>query len=232
MAGEAQRRRRRLVTLLIQSPPPAEAAVEDAAREVGWELPRSLAALVWGHSERRIASRLPADTIVAPLEDRSCALVPDPQAPGRHREIEAALGGHRAVIGPVVSWPQAAISARRALAAHRLLEKGELPANGVVAADDHLAALILHSDRDLLDDLARKRLGPLAGETESSHARLSQTLLAWLDHQGNVAAIASALHVHPQTVRYRLARLRERFGSALDDPQVRFELGLVLRARR
>ena len=36
--------------------------------------------------------------------------------------------------------------------------------------------------------------------------------------------------MHPQTVRYRLARLRERFGDALDDPDARFELALALRS--
>jgi DNA-binding PucR family transcriptional regulator len=36
--------------------------------------------------------------------------------------------------------------------------------------------------------------------------------------------------VHPQTVGYRLAQLRELYGDALDDPQMRFELELVLRA--
>jgi hypothetical protein len=230
VAGEAQRRRRRLVTLMIQTPPPTESAVEDAAREAGWQLPRSLAALVWPHSERRIAARLSPETIVAPLDEFSCALVPDPQAPGRRREIEAALGRHQAVIGPAVSWQRAAVSAARALAAQRLVEGGVLPANGLVVANEHLTALILHSDQVLLDDLARQHLGPLAAETENSRERLSQTLLAWLDHQGNVAEIAEVLHVHPQTVRYRLGRLRESFGSALDDPQVRFELGLVLRA--
>ncbi|MGH2714951.1 MAG: helix-turn-helix domain-containing protein, partial [Thermoleophilaceae bacterium] len=37
---------------------------------------------------------------------------------------------------------------------------------------------------------------------------------------------------HPQTVRYRLARLRELFGERLDEPDGRFELELALRARR
>ena len=37
--------------------------------------------------------------------------------------------------------------------------------------------------------------------------------------------------MHPQTVRYRLGRLRELFGDALEDPDARFELELVLRAR-
>jgi DNA-binding PucR family transcriptional regulator len=31
-------------------------------------------------------------------------------------------------------------------------------------------------------------------------------------------------------VRYRLARLRERFGETLEDPDARFELELALRA--
>lgn len=230
-AGEAQRRRRRLVTLMIQSPPADEAAVEDAAGEAGWELPRLLAALVWRQSERRIAARLPAQTIVAPLDDLCYALVPDAEAPSRRREIEAALRGHPAVMGPAVPWQQAAVSARRALAAQRLVEGGVVTANGLVLANEHLTTLLLCSDRGLLDDLARQRLAPLAEETESSRERLSETLLAWLDHQGKVSEIAEALHVHPQTVRYRLGRLRDRFGSALDDPQVRFEVGLVLRAR-
>jgi hypothetical protein len=230
-AGEAQRRRRRLATLMIQSPPPDQATVEDAAREAAWPLPDSLAALVWRGSERRIAARLPSETIVAPLDDASCALVPDPEAPGRRREIEAALRGQHAVIGPAVPCRQAAVSARRAFMAHRLLEEGVIPANGLVLADEQLAALILHADRGLLDDLAQRRLAPLSDETDSSRERLGQTLLAWLDHQGRVPEIAAALNVHPQTVRYRLGRLRECFGSALDDPEDRFELALVLRAR-
>jgi DNA-binding PucR family transcriptional regulator len=49
---------------------------------------------------------------------------------------------------------------------------------------------------------------------------------------GAVSPTAAALGVHPQTVRYRVTRLRELFGSALDDPDARFELQLALRGRR
>jgi DNA-binding PucR family transcriptional regulator len=38
------------------------------------------------------------------------------------------------------------------------------------------------------------------------------------------------LHVHPQTARYRIAKLRELLGDQLDDPDARFELELALRA--
>jgi DNA-binding PucR family transcriptional regulator len=43
--------------------------------------------------------------------------------------------------------------------------------------------------------------------------------------------MARALEIHPQTARYRLARLRELVGDELDDPDARLELELALRAR-
>jgi DNA-binding PucR family transcriptional regulator len=57
---------------------------------------------------------------------------------------------------------------------------------------------------------------------------LRETLSAWLRHMGDRHAIATELHVHPQTVRYRLARLHELFGDQLDDPAVRSRLTLAL----
>ncbi|MGH3781887.1 MAG: helix-turn-helix domain-containing protein, partial [Pseudonocardiaceae bacterium] len=41
-------------------------------------------------------------------------------------------------------------------------------------------------------------------------------------------AVADELHVHTHTVRYRLAQLRELYGSALDDPGTRAALLLAL----
>jgi DNA-binding PucR family transcriptional regulator len=56
------------------------------------------------------------------------------------------------------------------------------------------------------------------------------TLTAWLDAHGDVGEAATRLHVHPQTVRYRLARLKEAFAGVLDDPVGRLEVTLALRA--
>jgi DNA-binding PucR family transcriptional regulator len=44
--------------------------------------------------------------------------------------------------------------------------------------------------------------------------------------------MAGALDIHPQTARYRIARLRELLGNELDDPNARLELELALRALR
>jgi len=72
-------------------------------------------------------------------------------------------------------------------------------------------------------------LAPLAELPAGSRARLTETLRVWLAEQGRLGQVAARLGVHPQTARYRLARLRELFGEALDDPDERFWLELSLR---
>jgi DNA-binding PucR family transcriptional regulator len=96
-------------------------------------------------------------------------------------------------------------------------------------ADEQLSELIVHGDERLLEELAERMLAPLDGRTDKARARLLETLRAWLDHQGRVPDVAAALHVHPQTVRYRVAQLRDLFGEALEDPAARFELSLAVR---
>lgn len=59
---------------------------------------------------------------------------------------------------------------------------------------------------------------------------LADTLRAYLDSFGDVAAAAQWLHVHPNTVRYRVRRLEQTLGTSLADPDVRLLLSLSLRA--
>lgn len=61
------------------------------------------------------------------------------------------------------------------------------------------------------------------------HTAFSETLAAWLDSFGDVIAAAAAVHVHPNTFRYRLKRLAEIAGFDLSDPNARFEAMLQLR---
>jgi DNA-binding PucR family transcriptional regulator len=60
---------------------------------------------------------------------------------------------------------------------------------------------------------------------------VAETLLAWLQNAGNARLAAGQLHVHPQTVRYRLRQIQELFGPVLAEPGARFELEVALRAR-
>jgi hypothetical protein len=233
-AGALQRRRQRLTALLVQEPPAAPATVEAAAANAAWRLPRTLSALVVeaGDSEGadRLATRLGPEALVAHLPPLNVALI---AAPVRRRELESAVRGRRAALGPEVTWQEAAVSFARAREVLRLAGEGGIDdGEPLLIAETHKLSLLLGADRRLARDVAETALAPLASETELSRERLGSTLDAWLRHRGRTEAVAKALHVHPQTVRYRLARLRELFGNRLDDPDGRFELELALRARR
>ncbi|MEU5820128.1 MULTISPECIES: PucR family transcriptional regulator [Streptomyces] len=58
---------------------------------------------------------------------------------------------------------------------------------------------------------------------------LVRSLAAYLDASGDVAQAAARLVVHPNTLRYRLRRARERFGVDLDDPDTRLLVTLAVR---
>jgi hypothetical protein len=183
----------------------------------------------------RLARRLGEGAIGAEAAGAAIVFVPDPDAPGRRRRLEAAIDDRPAALGPTVDWPHGSASARRAIATQRLAAAGRLEPNngggGLVIAEDHLAELLLASDQRVAADLAASRLAPLAELADGPRARLTETLAAWLDRPGQVQAVAAALGVHPQTVRYRVRQLRDLFGERLEDPDARFELALALRVR-
>lgn len=65
--------------------------------------------------------------------------------------------------------------------------------------------------------------GTLLGElrpADEFHRELAGTALAYLDHGQRLDRTASALHVHPNTVRYRLRRLEEITGLPLADDRL------------
>ncbi|PJK18654.1 PucR family transcriptional regulator [Mycolicibacterium goodii] len=59
---------------------------------------------------------------------------------------------------------------------------------------------------------------------------LAETLRVYLDSFGDVAAAAQSMHVHPNTVRYRVRRVEQLLGTSLGDPDVRLLMSLSLRA--
>jgi hypothetical protein len=234
--GERQRRRRALARLLTRDDVSPD-EVRDLARQAGWSRPAAVAALVVTEDSGeepdadRVASRLGGGAIAVAEGALTIGWVPDPEAPGRRAQLEAALDFGPAALGPAVAIERAPLSLARARAAHALAADGRLDGGPLVVAEEHLPALLLHGgDGSLAADLAAKTLAPLAELRPGARARLRETLRAWLDHPGQVTRVAGALHVHPQTVRYRVAQLRELFGERLDDPEARFELALALRA--
>jgi DNA-binding PucR family transcriptional regulator len=117
------------------------------------------------------------------------------------------------------------VSARQARLALKLPEA----LDGLVLVSARRVDLLLLQEPALAASLADDVLGPLSVLPAAARDRLLETLGAWLRHQGEVRPVAEELHVHVQTVRYRLAQLRELPGDHMASPEGRLELELALR---
>ncbi|MFC4425034.1 PucR family transcriptional regulator [Deinococcus navajonensis] len=91
---------------------------------------------------------------------------------------------------------------------------------------DPLHALVTGGALNTLQAQVGARLASLndAGRTEA-------TLRAYLAHRGSLAELAAALHVHVNTLRYRLRRAEDVLGGRLSDPQLLARLYLALEAQ-
>jgi hypothetical protein len=222
--------RRRLVELAVRPSSPSEAELAGAAADAGWRLPARLVVVTF-RDERvgRVASKLPPDALVARVDGVGWALVGDPDGPGRRALVRQGLVGVRAGVGPAVVLGAAGESARLAARALTLATAAVEPA--AVLADEHRIELLLLGDRALADGLVAEVTEPLRVLPAAAQERLLETLAAWLEHQGEVRPTAAQLHVHVQTVRYRVAQLRELLGDRMGSAEGRLELELALRAR-
>ncbi|MFF2506969.1 PucR family transcriptional regulator [Streptomyces sp. NPDC058067] len=238
-AGERLRLQRGLIDLLLAGPAeqaggpdPARALAERAAK-IGWPLPDRVSVGVLLRPAREAVAPAVGQGVLLDMEtEQPRMVVPDPDAAGRPELLRRAMAGWSGAIGPPVPLADATKSLRWAEAAVRLVERGLLPGGEVLHCTEHTQELVLLQPEELIDDLSRRALAPLAHCGPTHAARLADTLLAWLETRGGAPEVAALLGVHPQTVRYRLRQIRELWGDEVDDPDRRFELELVLRARR
>jgi len=228
-AAERERRRDMLVELLL-SDRSDMAALQAVAGEAGWRVPQR-AAVVFVDPDTdtgsQVLARLGPNCLPVRNHGFPGVIVPDADGPGRRERLAAVLRGSRAVVGSGVALQHLPASARVAELAAALLHSGALTEDPLFV-DEHLDAVIVHRDPRLLALLREQCLAPLEAAAPSSRPMLRETLRCWLRNMGDRQAVAEELHIHRQTVRYRLARLRELYGATLDDPDTRARMMLAL----
>jgi hypothetical protein len=207
--------------------------VQAAADRAQWQPPGTLTAVVLPAAHARglrsltdpqalaLADELPgADA----ADDTVVLLVPHVDAAERAR-LKRSLAGRQAVLGPTRPWTQARVSYQRALRARRL---GAGRSAEAIDTEEHLPELVACADPEALADLRAQVLAPLAAVRASTAGKLTQTLRAWVLHQGRRDDVAAALFVHPQTVRYRVGQLRSLYGDRLEDPDTVLAASIAL----
>lgn len=196
-----------------------------------------IAQFAGGEANSTIGCVVKADTVIAVLSGD--------QAPdcSRLRSVATVVATHlrtamgfpvraayRSVGGGLAAVPAAARDVEAAL---RLMTSGEIEGN-VVGCDEVEAVLYLTKLRDNCLDMesthARVIESLLEYDTEHN-SRYFETLNTYLKMAGDVALTSSALMIHRNTLRYRIARLSELFGIDLGNPDERLVLSLQMRFR-
>ncbi len=226
---EQERIRERLAVALLTGSSPAD--VDAAANRASWTPPQRLAAvLIDADRAVRLRARLGERALwpegdLANLPSAAAVLLVPPDR--TLLAVVAEMPGQALVVrGPDRPWREVAASFRRAARAWEYLRS--TGRNGWVEADDLLPELLVTADPDALADLRTRVLQPLDGLPEATRQRLEETLRTWLLLRGRRDAAADALHIHSQTVRYRMSQIRALFGDALDDQRGVLELVIAL----
>ncbi len=208
---------------------PADALVS-AAERADWLPPKTMTAVILpGAQVRPVQGLLDPRTLVSLgdavglPEGLGVLLVPD--AGGRARsQLVQSLAGRSAVAGPARPW----------LATGYVVHPGAARARPCGAARRRTTP---RSTSPTSSSPPTRRPWPTCGRRRSPRSRssrpragekLTETLRAWLLHQGRRDDIAAALFVHPQTVRYRMGQLRELYGARLEDPDTIRDLTIAL----
>jgi len=77
----------------------------------------------------------------------------------------------------------------------------------------------------------RETLGELADESQSNEDFIL-TLETFFEEHGNLSQTANRLHVHRNTLLYRMERIGQLGGFDLENPETRLAVHLALKIRR
>lgn len=120
-----------------------------------------------------------------------------------------------------------------ALRQARLACSAAAPASGEIVRYEQVPiAVLLVSAPDAAASVAESILGPVLALPEVERDVLLDTLRLWFAEDGATSAAAAKLHVHRNTVRYRLRRIEDLTGRSLSRPTGTAELHLALEATR
>lgn len=146
--------------------------------------------------------------------------------------IEAVLAQDDAGVRVALGSPETGESGFRdthvgAAAAHRVAEIGQSGQRVISYADPTVrAAALLAGDLATTRRMVARTLGELAAGGKAA-ARMRATLLAFLQERESYVATGARLHLHKNTVKYRVDRALEVRGRPLADERLDLELALI-----
>lgn len=104
--------------------------------------------------------------------------------------------------------------------------------NRIVRYEDqvHTHMLLLFGEAFSLRDLVPPSVWELGRIDDEKGSSLTKTLFCYVKHRQDVTSAAKAMHVHYNTLKYRISRICEATGIDLDNPDVVFQIMLAEQA--
>lgn len=229
---DLQRRdaRRHLLEAILTRPAPSHRTIAHLAEAAAWPLPDLVTLVAVRPGAEYTLSGLDHDVLADLEAPRPYILLPGGMDKRRRFMLETTLGDIDSVVGVSVPVEKAVDSLRWARRVLDLAATGIVTGRPLMDCESHLMTVWLTADTALVDYLAGKHLAPLSNVSDHMRKRLTETLREWVTTKGTAVEIGERLHVHPQTVRYRMRQLDAYLGDSLDTPQARFSVEVTLRA--
>ncbi|MEU9077420.1 PucR family transcriptional regulator [Kitasatospora sp. NPDC048538] len=143
--------------------------------------------------------------------------------------LQARLAGRRTLrvgVGPAAAPAPAAL--RAALVQARYVLEGSAGPVGSAADLDSLDGLLRGIPPEVTAAFHARLLAPLTTHDQENSVSLLGTLAVFLDHDGSWARTAESLHIHVNTVHYRIRRIEELTGRNLARLRDRLDLRAAL----
>jgi PucR family transcriptional regulator, purine catabolism regulatory protein len=240
---------------ILAGPPADLPATMQRGQELGYDLSAPhLATLIaiddespinLNRVQSSVQNELSRRGIAAPISRRDgtvICMLPSPTGTLRPRDIAEQLRERLAVDYPGVvlaigtpvntlgEWQRSLEEAEQALMLGRqLFGTGRVIAFGDLGVYRLLVRL---RETPELWTFYRETLSALAAYDQRQNGELLKTLEAYFAHLGNLRATSEALHVHRNTLLYRLERIKDISGLDLNNAEEHFALWLALRAHR
>ena len=169
----------------------------------------------------------PADPTPAGLEEYSRAVLALAQGLGRRLCFSIGMGN---LATSAVELARAHEEARQALRlSRRAGGAGQITSYRSLGA---LRLLLEVRDPDVLRRFVDETLGPILAYAQRHRTPLLTTLEALVAQGWNQRAAARQLHVHINTLAYRVQRIEDLLSASLDDAETRVVLSVALQARQ
>lgn len=138
-------------------------------------------------------------------------------------------GGIGQIAKDIQSIPQAWREAQQALEiGRRLFGEGKL--HSFARLGIYRLLFPLYGEQALLD-FYQETLGPLLDTDTRSNQALLETLEGFFRCNGNLSETARAMHLHRNSLLYRLSRIEDALGHSLEEPEIRLSLQIALKIR-